>query len=124
MQSINLKGGTITLETSHKELEMLEVIIRAGHNTDPVFRHASDEENKNLHLMVSSLLDRVKEDTITFSMSQQELMSMSSIIEAVNTMDSEIYYPDMIDEFPSDDDLDRFTQHVSDIYDQAFSTNE
>ena len=46
MQTINLKGGVITLEASRKELEVLEVIIRAGHNTDPVFRHASDEEKK------------------------------------------------------------------------------
>ena len=80
-------------------------------------------KKKNIHLIVSSLLDRMKEDTITFSISQQELMSMSSIIEAINTMDSEIYYPDMADEFPSDDDLDGFTQHISDIYDQAISAN-
>ncbi len=62
-------------------------------------------------------------DTITFSISQQEFMNMSAIIEAVNTMDPEIYYPDMVDEFPSDDDLDGFTQHVSDVYDRAFAIN-
>lgn len=123
MQMTNLEDGIITLEASRSEMEMLEVVMRAGKDTDPVFRHASDEENERLHQTVSSLLDRMNGDTIGFSISQQEFMNMSSIIEAVNTMDPEIYYPDMADEFPSDDDLDGFTQHVSDVYDRAFSIN-
>ncbi len=120
MQVINLQGDIITLSTARKEMQLLEVSMRAGKDTDPVFRHAADEATSALQQKMASILANMQGDSVEFSLSQREFMHISNIIEAVNTMDPEIYYPDMADEIPSDDELDEFTKHVSEIYDQAF----
>ncbi len=120
MQIANMQNKAITLSLSHEEMQILEIALRAGKVTDPIIRQTSDDESAEAHQKIAALLRQMKGNEILLSLSKQDLLNIHSIVEAVNTMDPEIYYADMLEEFPSDDDLDGFTQRMSEISDQAF----
>lgn len=116
----NPQGDIATLSGSQAELRMLEIALRAGKGTDPILRRTTDEETDALHNKIVTLIERMDGDTIEFPLSKSEFLNMSVIVGVVNTMDPEIYYRDMMEEFPPDDDLDDFAQHLEGLYDRAF----
>lgn len=121
MQVADVQGNLVHLLATREDMRMLELVLRAGLGTDPILRRTTDEETKILHGKISSLVQHMDSGEVEFSLSRDEFLNMSIIVGAVNTMDPEIYYEDMLDEFPSDNDLDGFTQRLEGLYDQAFS---
>ena len=120
MKLAGKQQGSIQLVFRKKEMQLLEIILCASRNTDPVIRNTTDEEVDALHRKISSILKQVTGDTVEFSLALDELTKASLIIEAVNTMDANTYYPDLRDRFPSDKELEEFTRNIGEIYDQVF----
>ncbi len=120
MKLAGKQQGSIQLVFRKKEMQLLEIILCAGRNTDPVIRNTTDEDVDALHRKISSILKQVTGDIVEFSLALDELTRASLIIEAVNTMDADTCYPDLRDRFPSDKELEEFTRNIGDLYDQVF----
>lgn len=120
MKLAGKQQGSIRLVFKKKEMQQLEIILYAGLRTDPVIRNTTNEEVDALHGKISSILKQMAGDTVEFSFSLDELIKASLITEAVNVMDTNTYYPDLRDRFPSDKELDEFTSNIGEIYDQVF----
>lgn len=116
----NRIGNLVTLEASRGGVRLLEMAMRAGTHTDPTFRFSSDEATAALQQKMSHILSQANGHTAEFSLSEREFLDLSNVLCTVNMMDPEIYYPDMIDEFPSDCELDDFTGRVREVYARAF----
>ena len=120
MKLARKQQGSIQLVFRKREIQLLEIILCAGRNTDPVIRNTTDEEVDALHRKISSVLEQVTGDTVEFSLALDELIKASLIIEAVNTMDANSNYPELRGRFPSDNELEEFTRNIGEVYDQIF----
>lgn len=123
IQMVGLEGEVITLKASREDVRIMEITMRAGCSTDPIFRLASDEATAALQQKMFSVLNGMEGDQTEFCLTQREFLDVSSILAAVNTMDSELYYPDMVSEFPPDDVVEALTQHIHGVYAQAFRSD-
>ncbi|QSR22096.1 hypothetical protein [Hyphomonas sp. KY3] len=121
MDITELHDNRLIVEASREDLRILEIALRAGKVVDQSLRHAFDDETDKLHRMVELGLSDMHGKAVALALSQRQLLNMSSIVGAVNTMDPELFFPSMTDEFPSDDDLDTFSRHIEDLYDKAFN---
>lgn len=120
MDITEIHDNSLILEASREDLRILEIALRAGKTVDHSIRHAFDDETDQLNRLVKSVSAQMSGDTVAVTLSQRQFLNMSAIVGAVNTMDPEIFFPDMADEFPSDDDLDAFSRHIEDLYDTTF----
>lgn len=124
MRLISKKGKGVVIALSVQEARWLAVLTDAARDMDPYLRMTDDHETQALYLKFKRLLSEIWVDDKQVRFSFEEFRDTYSIVLAANTLGMEDYFPALISQLPSDEELDAFDQQIDALFSETYPIAE